>query len=172
MRYLKGTQDVCICYGKSDASMQGFVDADYAGCADSRRSTTGYVFTFTGGAISWISRMQKCIALSINGTEYDAAAEACKEALWLSRLVGALGILGGIPVLHCDSQSAIMLARNPVFHAKTKHIDVKYHFIREVLDSKLLELVKVHTDDSSADILTKSLPSEKHAHCIKLMGVG
>ena len=67
-------------------------------------------------------------------------------------------------------KSAIMLARNHVFHAKTKHIDVKYHFIREVLD-KLLELVKVHIDDNSADVLTKSLPSEKHAHCIKLMGV-
>ena len=69
------------------------MDADYAGCADSRRSTTSYVFTFTGGAISWISRMQKCIALSTTEAEYVAAVEACKEALWLSRLVGALGIL-------------------------------------------------------------------------------
>ena len=86
--------------------------------------------------------------------------------------MGDLGISVEVPTLHCDSQSAIMLARNPVFHAKTKHIDVKYHFIREVLDGKLLELVKVHTDDNSADVLTKSLPSEKHAHCIKLMGVG
>ena len=77
-----------------------------------------------------------------------------------------------IPVLHCDSQSAIMLARNPVFHAKTKHIQVKYHFIREVLDSKSIELVKVHTDDNPADLLTKGLPAERFAHCRQMMGIG
>ena len=86
--------------------------------------------------------------------------------------MGDLGFSGDIPSLHCDSQSAIMLAKNPVFHQKTKHIDVKYHFIREVLDDKLLELVKIHTDDNPADLFTKSLPTEWFAHCRALMGVG
>ena len=89
-----------------------------------------------------------------------------------SRLVADLGFSGHIPFLHCDSQSAIQLARNPVFHAKTKHIDVKYHFIREVLEDELSQLVKVHTDDNRADLLTKSLPSERFAYCKTLMGVG
>ncbi|MCO5546935.1 hypothetical protein L7F22_000374 [Adiantum nelumboides] len=147
-------------------------DADFAGHPDCRKSTSGYVFTFTGGAVSWISRLQKCVALSTTEAEYVAATEASKEALWLMRLVEEVGIKSQVPVLHCDSQSAIMLARNPVFHAKTKHIEVKYHFIRSVLDDKSITLVKVHTDDNPADLLTKSLPAERFAYCRQMMGIG
>ena len=83
-----------------------------------------------------------------------------------------LGISVEVPTLHCDSQSAIMLAKNPVFHAKTKHIAVKYHFIRDVLEDKLMELMKVHTDDNPTDLVTKGLASERFAqHCRALMGV-
>ena len=85
--------------------------------------------------------------------------------------MGDLGTSVEVPTLHCDSQSAIMLAKNPVFHAKTKHIDVKYHFIRDVLEDKHMELVKVHTDDNPADILTKDVAFECFAHCRALMGV-
>ncbi|MCO5546936.1 hypothetical protein L7F22_000375 [Adiantum nelumboides] len=147
-------------------------DADFAGHPDCRKSTSGYVFTFTGGAVSWISRLQKCVALSTTEAEYVAATEASKEALWLMRLVEELDIKSQVPVLHCDSQSAIMLARNPVFHAKTKHIEVKYHFIRSMLDDKSITLVKVHTDDNPADLLTKSLPAERFAYCRQMMGIG
>ncbi|MCO5571898.1 hypothetical protein L7F22_025647 [Adiantum nelumboides] len=124
------------------------------------------------GAISWLSQLQSCVRLSSTEAEYVAASEACKEAIWLTRLVGDLGIVREILVLHCDSQSAIQLARNPVFHAKTKHVDVRYHFIREVLEDKRLQLVKVHTDDNPADLLTKSLSSERFTHCRELMGIG
>ena len=88
----------------------------------------------------------------------------CKEAIWLARLVGDLGISIEVTTLHCDSQSAIMLAKNPVFHAKTKHIAVKYHFIRDVLEDKHMDLVKVHIDDNPID-LTKGLAFEGFAHC-------
>ena len=121
---MKGSKETCIYFGRGDLHVLGYIDSDYAGHADNCKSTTGYVFTFTGGAISWISRLQRCTALSTTEAEYIAATEACKEAIWLSRLVGDLGFLGDIPSLHCDSQSAIMLAKNPVFHQKTKHIDV------------------------------------------------
>ena len=104
--------------------------------------------------------------------EYIAPTEACKEAIWLACLVKDLGIAVEMPTLHCDSQSAILLAKNPVFHAKTKPIEVKYHFIREMLEDKLMKLVKVHNDDNPADLLTKSLPPEQFAHCQALMGVG
>ena len=172
MRYLNGTRKVCICFGRSEACVIGYTDADYAGDMDKRRSTSGYVFMFTGGAVSWRSRLQNCISLSTTEAEYIAAAEACKEALWLARLVKDLGMTVEMPTLHCDSQSAIMLAKNPVFHAKTKHIDVKYHFIRDMLEDKLFELIKVHTDDNPADLMTKGLPTERFAHCRALMGVG
>ena len=89
-----------------------------------------------------------------------------------SHLVADLGINVEMPILHCDSQSAIQLAKNPVFHAKTKHVDVKYHFIREVLEDKLLQLAKVHTSENPADLLTKGLSSERFAHCRALMGIG
>ena len=86
--------------------------------------------------------------------------------------MGDLGISVEVPTLHCDSQSAIMLAKNPVFHAKTKHIVVKYHFIRDVLEDKLMELVNVHIDDNLADLLTKGLPDSKQfTHCWALMGM-
>ena len=110
--------------------------------------------------------------MSTTEAQYIAASEACKEAIWLTRLVRDLGITVEMPTLHCDSQSVIMLAKNPVFHAKTKHIDVKYHFIRDMLEDKLLDLVKVHTDGNPADLMTKGLPSKRFAHCRALMGVG
>ena len=103
--------------------------------------------------------LQKCVAFSTTKVEYVDATEACKEALWLSYLVQDIGIIE-LPILHCDSQSAIMLARNPIFHAKTKHIQVEYHFIRDVLDNKKIELVKLHTNDNPADLLMKGLPAE------------
>ena len=110
--------------------------------------------------------------MSTTEAEYIAAVEACKEAISLARLVRDLGIAVEMPTLHSDSQSAILLAKNPIFHAKTKHIEVKYHFIREMLEDKLMKLVKVHTDENPADLLTKGLSIEQFAHCQAIMGVG
>ncbi|MCO5599533.1 hypothetical protein L7F22_053639 [Adiantum nelumboides] len=125
LRYLNGIKDMCICFGKGDLSVVGYTDADYAGDLDKRRSTSGYIYTFAGGAISWFSRLQSCTTLSTTEVEYVAASDACKEAIWLTHLVGDLGIVGEASALHCDSQSAIQLARNPVFHAKLKHVDIR-----------------------------------------------
>ncbi|MCO5583423.1 hypothetical protein L7F22_037334 [Adiantum nelumboides] len=125
-----------------------------------------------GGATSWRSRLQTYVTQSTTEAEYVAASEACKEAIWLGRLVIDLGIKEEKPMLHCDSQSAIQLAHNPVYHSKTKHVDVKYHFIREMVEDKQVHLVKVHTTDNPADLLTKGLPRKSFAHCCKLLGVG
>ena len=172
LRYLKATKNMRICYGSQELSVKGFTDSDYAGDLDNRRSTSGYVFTLAGGAVSWRSRLQTCVTQSTTEAEYVAASEACKEAIWLGRLVTDLGIKEQTPMLHCDSQSAIQLARNPVYHSKTKHVDVKYHFIREMLEDKQIQLVKVHTTENPADLLKKGLPAENFAHCRKLLGVG
>ena len=172
MRYLNGTRDVCICFGSKGTCVEGYTDADYAGDMDKRRSTSGYVFMFTGGAVSWQFWLQDCASMSTTEAEYIAMSEACKEAIWLARLVRDLGITVEMPTLHCDSQSAIMLAKNLVFHAKTKHIDVKYRFIRDMLEDKFMELLKVHTDDNPANLLTKGLPPVRFARCRALMGVG
>ncbi|MCO5606665.1 hypothetical protein L7F22_060854 [Adiantum nelumboides] len=110
--------------------------------------------------------------MSVTEAEYIAASEACKEAIWLARVMGELGISIEVSTLHCDSQSAIMLAKNPVFHAKTKHINVKFHSIGDVLEDKYKERVKVHTDDNLADLMTKALDSKRFAHCCALMSRG
>ncbi|MCO5609880.1 hypothetical protein L7F22_064113 [Adiantum nelumboides] len=155
-----------------ELSVKGFTDSDYAGDLDNKRSTSGYVFTLAGGAVSWRSRLQDCVTQSTTEAEYVAASKACKEAIWLGRLVTDLGIKEHVPMLHCDSQSAIQLARNPVYHSKTKHVDVKYHFIKEMLEDNRIQLVKVHTTENPADLLTKGLLTASFAHCRKLLGVG
>ncbi|MCO5555162.1 hypothetical protein L7F22_008705 [Adiantum nelumboides] len=146
----------------------GYTDSDYANDLDNRRPTSGYVFTMAGGAVSWRSRLQTCVTKSTTKAEYVAPSKACKEAIWLGRLVTDLGIKEETPMLHCDSQSSIQLAHNPVYHSKTKHVDVKYHFIRETVEDKL---VKVHTTDNPADPLTEELPRKSFAHCCKLLGI-
>ena len=109
--------------------------------------------------------MQNCTSLSTTEVEYIATVEACKEAIWLAHLVKDLGMIVEMPTLHCDSQSAIMMAKNPIFHAKTKHIDVKYHFIMDMLEDKLMKLVKVHIYDNPTNLMTKGLPLERFAQC-------
>ena len=169
LRYLSGTSDHKLCYGQGDAGITGHVDSDYAGCMDTRRSTTGWIFKFAGSAISWRSVLQDCT--STTEAEYVAASEACKEAIWLVCLVGDMWQKNSLLEIFCDSASAIALAKNLVFHAKTKHIDVRYHFVRDCIASKKVELLKVHTTENAADALTKS-PSTRFAHCCELMGLG
>ena len=171
LRYLCGTKNRCLCLGGGNVSIIGYTDSDYAGCSDSRKSTSGYIFQFMGGAISWRSRLQKCTALSTTEAEYVAASEACKEAVWLSRLACDMGISKLVPILFCDSQSAIALAKNPVYHAKTKHIGVRYHFIRECIAAGYISLEKVVSQENAADALTKALPHEALEHCRHLMGI-
>ncbi|MCO5553380.1 hypothetical protein L7F22_006901 [Adiantum nelumboides] len=145
MRYLKGTKNKRLYYGKGPLELTGFCDSNMAGDVDTRKSTSGYVFTLAEGAVSWCSRLQKIVALSTTEAEYISATEASKEAIWLAPLCNEFGLPDKAPMLGCDSQSAICLAKNAMFHARTKHINVRYHFIREVLEDGLITLVKVHT---------------------------
>ena len=139
---------------------------------DTLRSTSGYLFTFGGGAVSWQSRLQKCVALSTTEAEYIAITEACKEMLWMKRLFKELGIRQNKFVVYSDSQSAIHVSKNPSFHSRSKHIQVRYHWVRDVLDDKELYLEKVHTDDNGSDMMTKSLLKGKHDVCCTKAGMG
>ena len=112
--------------------MVRYSDSDYVGNIDDRRSTTGYVFTLSGGPVCWRSTLQSLVAMSTPEAKYMAVAKAAKEALWLKGLVKELGLNQGGVQLHCDSQSAIYLAKHQVYHAWTKHIDVRFHKIREL----------------------------------------
>ncbi|RVW18006.1 Retrovirus-related Pol polyprotein from transposon TNT 1-94 [Vitis vinifera] len=127
LRYLKGSLDTCLCFTGASLKLQGYVDADFVGDIDSRKSTTGFVFTLGGTAISWTSNLQKIVTLSTTEAEYVAATEAGKEMIWLHGFLDELGKKQEMGILHSDSQSAIFLAKNSAFHSKSKHIQTKYH---------------------------------------------
>ena len=171
LRYLRGTSKACLCFGSGKPVLEAYTDADWAGDVDSRKSTSGYLVTFAGGAVSWQSKLQKCVALSTTEAEYIAITEACKELLWMKKFFKELGMKQEKYILHCDSQSAIHLSKNPTFHSRSKHIQVRYHWIRDVLEMKLLQLEKIHTDDNGSDMMTKILPSEKLMSCKRIAGL-
>ena len=171
LRYLRGTSKMCLCFGDGKPVLTGYTDADMAGDVDSRKSTSGYLITFAGGAVSWQSRLQKCVALSTTEAEFIAATEACKELLWMKKFLNELSFHQEKYELFCDSQSAIHLGKNSSFHSRSKHIDVRYHWIRDVLEKKLLQLEKIHTDENGSDMLTKTLPKEKLEYCRQAAGL-
>ena len=171
LRYLKGTIDKGLCFGGDTCQISGFVDSDYAGDLDRRRSTTGYVFKIHGAPVSWRSMLQATVALSTTEAEYMAMAEGVKEALWLRGLLDDLGLKQDCVNLNCDSQSAIHLAKNQVHHARTKHIDVRYHFVRDVIEEGSISLIKVHTNENPSDMLTKAVSGSKFQHCLELLSI-
>ena len=173
LRYVQGTLSFGIFYeaGKKN-ELVGFCDADYAGDLSTRRSTTGYVFSLGSGAISWCSKRQPTVSLSTTEAEYRAAAMAAQETVWLVQLLKDLNqTLNGVVKIYSDSESAIQLAENPVFHARTKHIEIHYHFIREKVLREEISLRSIHTDEQVADVLTKGLCLKKFVKFRKKLGV-
>ncbi|GJZ10844.1 retrovirus-related pol polyprotein from transposon TNT 1-94 [Tanacetum coccineum] len=158
-------------FGNGKPMLVGFIDSDMAGNKDNMKSTSGYLMTFAGGAVSWQSRLQKCVALSTTEAEYMAATEACKELLWLKRFLQELGFKQQRYAVLCDNQSAIHLAKNSMFHKRTKHIDIRYHWIRDAIEDGMFELNKVHTDDNASDMLTKAVAREKLRVCSSIAGM-
>ncbi|KAJ9519998.1 hypothetical protein QJQ45_014723, partial [Haematococcus lacustris] len=154
--YLKGTADQGLLFG-GVSGLQGYSDADYAGDKDTARSTTGYLFTLNGGAISWSSRLQPTVAMSTAEAEYMAASSAAKEALWLRKLMRDLQLDASCVHLGCDNQAAIQLLHNPMATSRAKHIDVHHHFVRERISRGEVAFHYCHTSSMLADILTKPL---------------
>ncbi|KAL5742312.1 hypothetical protein ACOSP7_029044 [Xanthoceras sorbifolium] len=171
LRYLRGTTNKTLCFKGGDTTLTGYVDADLAGNVDIRKSTTGYVYTLGGTAVSWVSQLQKIVALSTTEAEYVAVTEASKEMVWLQSFLGELGKKQEDNVLYCDSQSAIHLAKNPSFHSRTKHIQLRYHFIRSLLEDGILKLEKISGAQNPADMLTKTVTTDKLKLCSASVGL-
>jgi hypothetical protein len=163
MRYLKGSAELGITYrhGHNPGVLSAYSDADYAGDTVTRRSTSGIVCQYMGGSISWSSQKQRSVALSTTEAEYIAASEAAKDIIWLARLLGEITVLNAIPLLHIDNLSAVKLVKNPVFHRRSKHIDVRYHFVREKYEEGKLLVVHVCGERQVADVLTKPLVKDR-----------
>ena len=171
LRYLKGTSTMGIVFG-GKFGIEVFCDADFAGDIDTRRSTTGYMLKIAGGCVSWASRVQPTVALSTMEAEYMAAAEAVKEVIWCRKLLEELTVQEMDEItINCDNQSCMKLIANPVHHRRSKHIDIKFHFLREHVSTKTVKFIYCSTENMFADILTKAVSFKKHEKCSKGMGL-
>ena len=171
--YLNGTKDLKLVYGDEEKDLQGWVDADGAS-QDHRRAISGYVFMVDGGYVSWSTKKQELVTLSMTEAEYVAAMHAAKEAVWLWCLFGESFPHSNInkpTYLHSDNKSAIVLATGGQYHTRTKHIDIRYHFICYVIDTGTIKLEYCPTDQQTADTLTKALLSLKVKHFAHEMGL-
>ena len=173
LSYLAGTANYGLCYNSDEKNTAiGYTDADNAGDTKTRRSISGFVFLLHGGPVSWASRQQSCTSLSTTEAEFVAASEASKEAVWLIHLLEEIKEERKIQLpLRCDNQSAIRLVCNPEFHQRTKHIDVKYHFIREQQEAGKIMIKYVPTQDQLADIFTKPLAGPSFSDLRERIGI-
>ncbi len=135
------------------------------------KSTSGYVFSLGSGAVSWCSKKQQTVAQSSAEAEYISAGLATQQAIWLKRILEDFGEKQEAVTIHCDNKSAIAMAKNPVFHGRTKHIAIKHHFIREAIEDEEVQLSFCKTNDQVADIFTKALPREKIQKLREALGV-
>jgi hypothetical protein len=164
LRYIAGTVTFGCYYrqGREGADLVGFSDSDLAGDIDTRKSTTGVLFFLGSNLVTWQSQKQKVVALSSCEAEYIAATTAACQGVWLACLLAELkGRKADAVTIKIDNQSAIQLSKNPIFHDRSKHIDTRYHFIRECVEENRVNVELVSTKDQLADVLTKALGRDR-----------
>jgi len=173
LRYLKGTVDYGLRYTTDhEINLQGYTDADWAGSVTDRKSTSRCCFNLGSTVISWLNRKQSSVALSTAEAEYMAACLASGEAVWLHKMIsGLFDQVVDVTCIWCDNQSRIKMTENPVFHDRTKHIEIKYHYIRDMVEKGAIKLQYIATDEQTADVFTKPLSRVKLEHFRDKLGV-
>ena len=165
LRYLLGTMNYGIVYDgkiKGGLELWGYADADWAGDPNDRRSTTGYIFNLCGGPVSWQSSKQQTVAMSTVEAEYQAGAAAAREALWIRQVLRELEVPQEEPTrILEDNQGCISSSKNPEVHSRSKHIDIKHHFLRERVETGEVRLEYCSSERMTADLMTKALTSER-----------
>lgn len=171
LRYINSTACIGLEYCKRTSTLDlvRFVDLDFVGNRDSRKSTTTYCFTLGMNCISWKSQLQPLVALSSTEVEYVALKDGFKEAIWMQGLLTETELTDGKVTIFSDSQSAILLSKNPIYYGRTKHVDVRFHFIRDLINKELIELRKVPTEENPVDMGTKIVTPAKFKHCMNLL---
>ncbi|GJX48314.1 retrovirus-related pol polyprotein from transposon TNT 1-94 [Tanacetum coccineum] len=171
-RSLKGTIDMGLWYSKDSCiTLTAYADADHAGCQDTRRSTSGSAQFLGDKLVSWSSKKQKSTAILSTKAEYIALSGCCAQILWMRSQLTDYGFKFNKIPLYCDNKSAISLCRNNVQHSRAKHIDVRYHFIKEQVENGVVELYFVRTEYQLADLFTKALPRERFNFLIEKLGM-
>lgn len=174
MRYVKGTVEYGLVYSKNSGNsiLTGFSDSDLAGHLDDRKSTSGMVFYLNESMITWVSQKQRCVALSSCEAEFMAATAAVCQGIWIRNVLNQISSEYVGPVVLCiDNKSAIDLAKNPMFHGRSKHIDIRFHFIRECVEKGEVILKHVPGSEQRADIMTKAMATVKFEKMRDLLGV-
>ncbi|KAL9999278.1 putative RNA-directed DNA polymerase [Helianthus debilis subsp. tardiflorus] len=173
LRYVAGTYNFWLWYERNEEfKLVGFTDSDWAGSLDDRKSVSANVFMLGKGAVSWCSKKQSTVALSSTEAEYISATGGACQAIWLRRILQELGLNQGQGTqIFCDSKSAIDLSRNPVLNSRSKHIELKYHFIRDMVSEGQVELLFCNTNEQLADLMTKALAKERFVYLRYKIGV-
>jgi hypothetical protein len=171
-RYLKGTKSLGIWYpSNNDFRLQAYTDADHAGCKLDRKSTSGGCQFLGGRLVSWSSKKQNCVSLSTAESEYVAAASCCSQVLWMkSQLLDYGYRMLRIPI-YCDSKSAIAISHNPIQHSLTKHIDIRYHFLKDNILKENIEMFFIPSIEEIADVFTKALDEKTFNHFLNMLGM-
>jgi len=166
LRYLRGSIDLGLEFMPTSNPLTCFVDSDWANCPNDRRSYTGYATILSNAAISWEAKKQRTVELSSTEAEYMGLTEATKESIYLRNFLIELGFnhLADLTILN-DNLGAKKLVENPGFHSRSKHIDVRHHFVREALSNQIVKIEHIPTDDMISDVMTKGLPGPKHQKC-------
>ena len=160
LRYLKGTVELGVFYkrGEDVGELLAYTDSDYAGDTDDRKNTSGYLFLFSGRVVSWALKKQPVVTLSITEAEFVAVAFYACQCIWMRRMLEKIGhSQSKCTTIMCDNSSMIKLSKNPIMHGRSKHIDVRFHFLRDLTKEEVVELFHCGTNDQVADILTKPL---------------
>lgn len=173
LRYLKGMVSFGLFYRKGGKEeLIGYTDSDYVGDQDDRKSTFGFVFMLSSGAVSWSSKKQPVVTLSTTEAEFIAAASSACQAVWLRRILQQLNHEPRkSTTIYCDNSSTIKLSKNPVMHGRSKHIDVRFHFLRELTKDEVVGLVQCSSQEQVADIMTKPLKLDVFQNLRELLGV-
>lgn len=173
LRYLKGTIDFGVFYKKGgNEELIAYTDSDYAGDLDDRKSTSGYVFMLSSGAMSWSSKKQPVVSLSTTEAEFIVATSCACQAIWLRRILEGLNhAQHDSTTVYCDNSSTIKLSKNLVMHGRCKHIDVRFHFLCELTKDGTVKMVHCHTQEQVADIMTKPLKLDAFLKLRDLLGV-
>ena len=171
-RYLMGTTDLGIWYKKEQPfELVGYTDADFVGDKVERKSTSGHCQFLGESLVSWACKKQNTIALSTTEAEYIAAASCCSQVLWIIQQLADYSVSCSEIVIHCDNTSAINLSKNPIQHSKSKHIDIKHHFLRDHVQKGDIQLIYLDTKYQIADIFTKPLLDERFKDLIKTLNM-
>lgn len=173
LKYLKGNPGLGIEFSHQPKfSLEAYCDADWAGDKQDRKSTTGYVVIASNGAICWKSKKQSVVSLSTTEAEYMAVGEVTKEVLWIKNMISELHLEVPLPVtIHEDNNGCLNLSKNPVHHSRTKHIDIRHHFLRDHVQSGDITLRAIRSQDMIADMLTKNLGTVQFQKLVKEMGL-